>query len=314
LSAVFRDSIRRSVPWAAALTLAFGPVGQGRARAGGEQSQNPAAAAPSDSVTITAVEGPSTLHHLGRTIENSSMGWTGAFAASPLPEPTRLAGAEQLPRPFVMDGADLYRVSCRACHKADGSGAPPEINSLIGPVRSASVEWQTQRMKELGRQVDMAMTRQVAAETDADLRKRLKVGGHSMPAFGHLSDDEITVLRAYLDELAGVPGADRRPRHLTVPVARVGELIAKGTCHICHDAAGGEPSRQTTALSRIIPSLASIPHQKTIYDFVQKVTKGMPVPLSASGISSRGRMPVFNYFSEREAAAAYLYLIMYPPG
>jgi len=47
---------------------------------------------------------------------------------------------------------------------------------------------------------------------------------------------------------------------------------------------------------------------------VQKVTKGMPVPLSASGISSRGRMPVFNYFSEREAAAAYLYLIMYPPG
>jgi cytochrome c5 len=241
------------------------------------------------------------------------MGWTGAFASSAPQEAVRLAGAEQLTRPFVMDGADLYRVSCRACHKADGSGAPPEINSLIGPVRSASVEWQTQRMKELGRPVDAAMTRQVAAETEADLRKRLKVGGHSMPAFGHLSDDEIVVLRVYLDKLAGLPGGENRQRYLTVPVARVGELIAKGTCHICHDASGGAPSVQTTVLSGIIPSLASIPHQKTIYDFVQKVTKGMPIPLSASGVSSRGRMPVFTYFTEREAGAAYLYLIMYPP-
>ncbi len=299
----------------AAVVLIAASASIGHAQAGGRAQRaatSPAASAPVDHVEITPVDGPSTLHHLGLTIEQSSMGWTGQFAVSPPPPLTRLTGEQQLTRPFVMTGADLYRVSCRACHKADGSGSPPEINSILGPVRSASVEWETDRMKQLGRPADPKFVRDLATQSQADLLKRLKAGGHNMPSFGHLSDDEIAVLRGYLDQLAGLPQAAHEQRELTVPAVRVGELIIKGTCHVCHDATAAS-YKPTTVLSGVIPPLAQMTHQKTIYDFVQKVIKGAPVPLSAGGVSSRGRMPVFNYLTDREVAEAYIYLIMYPP-
>src|SRR5581483_6048340 len=210
-------------------------------------------------------------------------------------------------------GADLYRISCRACHKADGSGAPPEINSLIGPVQAASVSWMTQRMKALGRPTDPAFIRQLTSGTEADLRKRLKVGGHNMPSFDHLSDGEIAVLRPYLDQMAGVHTTRAPLRTITEPSARVGELMVKGTCHICHDATGPANRPPTTVLNDIIPALASMPHEKTFYQFLQKVREGAQIPLSASGVMSRGRMPVFNYLKESEVAAAYAYLSLYPP-
>jgi mono/diheme cytochrome c family protein len=144
------------------------------------------------------------------------------------------------------------------------------------------------------------------------LRKRLKVGGHTMPSFAHLSDQEIQVLRPYLDEMAAVPGTERRARTITEPSARVGELIVKGTCHICHDAAGSD-DKPTTVMNGVIPSLATIPYQKTLAEFVKKVREGTPIPLSAGGIASRGRMPVFGYLSDSEAASAFSYLITYPP-
>jgi mono/diheme cytochrome c family protein len=154
---------------------------------------------------------------------------------------------------ILLTGADLYRVSCRACHKEDGSGGPPEINSIIGPVQSASAIWMTQRMKAMGRPVDATFIRELTSGTEADLRKRLKVGGHTMPSFAHLSDQEIQVLRPYLDEMAAVPGAARRARTITEPSARVGELIVKGTCHICHDATGSA-DKPTTVMNDVIPS------------------------------------------------------------
>jgi mono/diheme cytochrome c family protein len=264
-------------------------------------------------VVVTPVEGPSVLRHLGLTIEHTSMGWSGQWSGPPanvLPQPPVRAGA--LTTGFVLTGADLYRISCRACHKPDGSGGPPEINSIIGPVQSASAQWMTQRMKAMGRPVDAAFIRELASGTEADLRKRLKVGGHTMPSFAHLSDQEIQVLRPYLDEMAAVPGTERRARTITQPSARVGELIVKGTCHICHDAAGSD-EKPTTVMNGVIPSLATIQHQKTLAQFLQKVREGTPIPLSAGGVSSRGRMPVFSYLSDAEAASAYSYLIMYPP-
>ena len=282
----------------------------GRAHADGTTQEAARARAP----LVTPTEGPSTLHHLGLTIERSSMGWTGQWAPAPSavpPEPASLSHSESLIAPIVLDGADLYRVSCRACHKADGSGSPPEIHSLIGPVQSASVEWMTERMQAAGRSVEPAFIRQLTSETEADLRKRFKAGGHNMPAFGHLTDAEIEVLRPYLDELAKVP-RERPKRRITEPPLRVGELIVKGTCHICHDATGpgGNPSAFFTGA---IPSLASIPLQKTIYQFVEKVRQGTPIKLGATEVPSRGRMPVFSYFTDREAASAYLYLVAYPP-
>jgi mono/diheme cytochrome c family protein len=95
-----------------------------------------------------------------------------------------------------------------------------------------------QRMKAMDRPADPAFIRHLTSGTEGDLRKRLKVGGHNMPSFDHLSDTEIAALRPYLDQMAGVPST-RGPMHtVTEPSARVGELIVKGTCHICHDATG----------------------------------------------------------------------------
>ena len=304
------------------LSLVVGVLGdQTRANAQAGSSSHPAArpvartAEHAGAVVVTPVEGPSVLRHLGLTIEHTSMGWSGQWGGAPSnvpPSPVRPGHAGDLITGFVLTGADLYRVSCRACHKAGGSGGPPEINSIIGPVQSASAQWMTQRMKASGRPVDAIFIRELTSGTEADLRKRLKVGGHTMPSFAHLSDQEIQVLRPYLDTLAAVPEAERRARTIMEPSARVGELIVKGTCHICHDATGPD-NKPTTVLGDVIPPLASIPHQKTQGQFVQKVRVGSPIPLSAGGVMSRGRMPVFNYLTEAEAASAYSYLIMYPP-
>jgi mono/diheme cytochrome c family protein len=266
-------------------------------------------------VVVAPVTGPSTLHHLGLSIDRSSMGWDGQMGAPPAHVPAQApppARAENPAGDFVLSSADVYRVSCRACHKPDGSGVPPQINSIIGPVQSASMEWTTARMRERGRPVDPKFIRQLTSLTEADLQKRLKVGGHNMPSFAHLSDEEIRVLRPYLDELASVPGAERQQRQITEPAVRVGELIVKGTCHICHDATGPD-SRPTTGTGGVIGSLAAIRHEKTLAQFVQNVRAGAPPPVTTGSASSRARMPVFSYLSEAEAAAAFSYLTAYPP-
>jgi hypothetical protein len=82
--------------------------------------------------------------------------------------------------------------------------------------------------------------------------------------------------------------------------------------HICHDAT--QPTeRSVTILSGVIPSLANLPREKTITDFVHKAEAGAQVPLSAGSYMSRGRMPVFDYLTEPELASAYAYLNAYPP-
>jgi mono/diheme cytochrome c family protein len=92
----------------------------------------------------------------------------------------------------------------------------------------------------------------------------------------------------------------------------VGELLVKGTCHVCHDATQSN-QRPTTVLNGVIPSLASLPRDKTFADFVHKVRAGAPVLLSEGGVMSRGRMPVFDYLTDAEVASAYSYLMTYPP-
>lgn len=238
------------------------------------------------------------------------MGWGGQW--SPPPSHVTKPSGSGNGKDFVLSGEDIYRISCRACHRPDGTGTPPEINSIIGPVQAASPQWMTERMKAIGRPADRAFIRQLTSSTEADLRKRFKAGGHDMPSFDHLSDDEINTLRPYLDQLAALAGAEDRQRSIREPAARVGELIVKGTCHICHDATGPE-SAPTTVLSGIIPPLSSMPHQKTFSEFVQKVREGTPIPLGSAGVLSRGRMPVFNYLTEAEVGAAYTYLSQYPP-
>jgi mono/diheme cytochrome c family protein len=133
-----------------------------------------------------------------------------------------------------------------------------------------------------------------------------------MPAFPHLSEPEIGALTAYLKQLAGVPGAEREQVTLRVSRVRVGEHIAKSTCHICHSASGANPNPQQI-MEGAIPPLSSLTARKDLSGFVGKVTEGAPVLMGTPPLLCRGRMPVFGYLSEDEAEDVYLYLTLHPP-
>jgi mono/diheme cytochrome c family protein len=256
---------------------------------------------------VTPVEGPSTLRRLGLTIAQTSLG-SASWAEGTAPSITATST-----RPRALTGADIYRVSCRPCHTADGSGAMPEVHSLLYPVQSASVAWLSANARAAGRPVETALIRRQASSAEADLRNRLQSGGHNMPSFAHLSTDEINVLRPYLDRLAGIPAAERRQRQIAERPVRVGELIVKGTCHICHDATSSTET-PATALNGVIPSLASIGKRQTQAEIAKKLRAGTLVPLHAGGQPERqGRMPVLGYLSDADIASVYQYLNAYPP-
>ncbi len=166
-------------------------------------------------------------------------------------------------------------------------------------------------MKERGRPISAAFARELASGSSKDLLDRLKNGGQKMPSFGYLTDGEIRVLIGYLDVLAGVPGSGKTAT-VTEPAARVGELLMKGTCHICHDAAGTWPDPEEF-LEGSIPPIAGFTAKKTVPEFIWKVRHGAPVVMGSLQLQYRGRMPVFDYLSDDEVASAYLYLMNHPP-
>lgn len=240
------------------------------------------------------------------------MGHTGLLGPPPSSHPVPpYEYTEIVTRSLTLTGEDLYRLGCQSCHKADGSGAPPEINALIGPVQATSAILMERRMRERGRPISGAFARELASGSKKDLLNRLKNGGQKMPSFAYLTDGEVGALIGYLDLLAGVPGAGKR-QTVTEPVARVGELLVKGTCHICHDATGRWPDPQEL-LQGSVPPMAGFTTEKTMPEFVRKVRHGAPVVMGSLQLPYRGRMPVFDYLSDGEVASAYLYLAIYPP-
>jgi mono/diheme cytochrome c family protein len=267
------------------------------------------------SVQVTPVRGPSWLDHLGRRLGESSMGWTGMWGPSPIQEegaaPFNLTTS--LESSISMSGADIFRVSCRACHGERGEGVPPEINSMVDPVRATSAELILDRMKKSGAPVSLALARQLASQSKTMLLNRIHQGGKNMPAFPQLTPPEVQALVAYLDFLVGIPGAESKQMTLEVPVAHVGEDLVKGTCHICHGATGLNPTPREM-LQGAIPALAVLPKRDDVQQFVQKVTVGRPIIMGDLDLQYRGRMPVFFYLKSEEAAAAYMYLERYPPG
>ena len=271
--------------------------------------------AGSSRLTVTAVQGPSNLERVGLSMETSGMGRTGVWGPSPTEDPLPLANvtySENVTRSFALSGADLYRLDCQACHQADGTGAPPEINGIIGPVQATSAAVMADRMKRLGRPITAAFAIQLATGSRKDLLDRLKNGGQKMPSFGHLTRKELQALIAYLELLARVPGAEKRQSVVTEPVARVGELLVKGTCHICHDATGRWPDPEEL-LQGAVPPLGSFPTERAMYQVIRKVRHGTPVVMGRALVSYRGRMPVFDYLTDDEVSAAYLFLLIYPP-
>jgi mono/diheme cytochrome c family protein len=120
-------------------------------------------------------------------------------------------------------------------------------------------------------------------------------------------------LVAYLRQLAGVPGAEKEQVALQESHVRVGELIVKSTCHVCHGATGINPAPPELS-EGAIPPLSALRVRVNRAGLVRKVISGMPVIMGATSLTTyRGRMPVFNYLSENEAADVYEYLTHYPP-
>jgi mono/diheme cytochrome c family protein len=307
-----------SIPWIVLPFALFAGIGLSpgvsHAAAVGARDQATHGDEPPRGPFITRVEGPSNFHRLSIPIEESAMGRTGLLGPPPglqAVTPPAAAYSEDMTRPVTLTGADLYRLGCQSCHRADGSGAPPEINALIGPVQATSATLMERRMKERGRPISATFARELAAGSLKDLRDRLKNGGRKMPSFAYLTDREAEALIGYLDRLAGMPGPAKELA-VTEPGARVGELLVKGTCHICHDATGLWPSTEDL-LQGAVPPLARFAAEKTVLEVVRKVRHGAPVTMGIVPFPYRGRMPVFDYLSDDEVVSAYLYLMTYPP-
>lgn len=257
---------------------------------------------------ITPVSGPSWLNVLRIPFELSCMGRTGRWGPPPPVEQEEVDGNGSNSDLFLLTGADLYRYSCRACHRPSGLGCGSEIKSLLNPVRTASPDYVQKMMAARGRPIPRAFAERLAAQSASSLLQRLQQGGEKMPSFGYLRADEVNALLHYLRKLAGLPQTNRPEPRLIESWPRVGELLVKGTCHICHNATDeGGPYGLINAHERI-PSLAEIVGHRTMQEVINKVRRGAIVPGER-----RGRMPIFSYLTEQEVAAIYLYLQMYPP-
>lgn len=270
---------------------------------------------------VTPVEGESWLEHLGRNIGDTSMGKSsGVYGpAAPLPgqgqasHPSLTVSANFTGQSTKFTGADLYRMKCQACHGPNGTGAPPEINSVINPVRATSAKMYIERMKKVGMDVSPKDAEALAKQAEGTLLKRLHLGGTDMPSPNpYLTDPEVRSLYAYLRLLAGVPGAEKQQVPITMTPLRVGEHIVKSTCHICHAAVGPNPTPEEMLQGKI-PPLSVLTSRLSMNEFVAKVTRGEPVREGPLALPVRGHMPAFTYLKPDEVADAYLYLSKYPP-
>jgi mono/diheme cytochrome c family protein len=269
-------------------------------------------------IPVTAVKGESWISHLHKNFSDTSMGKTWhSGPVAPMPGEKSTGRQQKLSagfaaRTMTFHGSDVYRLNCQGCHQESGHGAPPEINSVIDPVRATSVEVIMARMKKVGMNMSRANATLLAKQSNTALLDRFHKGGQDMPPFPQLSEPEIRSLLAYLRQLAGVPGAEKEQVAINESPSHVGEQIVKSTCHICHDAVGPNPNPQQILEGRI-PPLSTLTTRTSMPEFVRKVTAGAPINMGAAPLPYRGRMPVFDYLSEDEVANAYLYLTLYPP-
>lgn len=272
----------------------------------------------SKEIPVTAVRGESWISHLHKRFSDTSMGKTWRSGpVAPMPGEKSTGGQQKLSldfasRTMAYHGSDVYRLNCRGCHEESGHGTPPEINSVIDPVRATSVEVIMARMKKAGMNMSRANATLLAKQSNTALLDRFHKGGQDMPPFPQLSEPEIRSLIAYLKQLAGVPGAESKQVAIYESPSHVGEQIVKSTCHICHNAVGPNPNPQQL-MEGAIPPLSTLTTRTSLPELVRKVTAGAPISMGVAPMPYRGSMPVFDYLSEDEVANAYLYLTLYPP-
>ncbi len=144
----------------------------------------------------------------GLQLKDTAMCWTGALGPGiaddqPPTEMPPLTIHLDAPPPghsFMLTGKDLYRLNCQSCHGPKGEGAPPEINSLLGPVQGASLEMTMQRMKAIGAAVSADFVKSLVKTGQETLHDRLVNGGKKMPPFQPADADRSEGAR-------GVPGS-----------------------------------------------------------------------------------------------------------
>ena len=274
-----------------------------------------------------ALTGPSWLRALAITVDTTPLGHLGGAGPPPasveqarFQESVRraltLAGGKDaearraLETPFAVDGAEIYRLNCRACHGPRGTGLPPEVASIVGLGGALSPVLIEQSARARGLTVRPALALELSLQAERSLRARLRNGGKEMPPLLHLSEAETEALIDYLQVLAGAPRAGLRNVQVVETGLRIGEHVIQGTCRICHDATGPGAGHLMMASGRI-PALANLPEQLSLDGVVHKVRHGWTAP--AGLMQHLSRMPVFSYLSDEEVAAAYLYLAYQPP-
>lgn len=254
-----------------------------------------------DEALISPTGGLSWLNHRQILFEQSCFGRAGRSGGSARPGDRASDGSG-------LTGGDLYRYSCQSCHRADGTGCGSEIKPLLDPVRGSHPSGVQASMEERGITLPEEMASALAAQNKAALLDRLQHGGEKMPSFAFLTLGERDQLIDYLWSLSGVTEKDdHNEKPISVSRLRVGELIVKGTCHVCHNAR--DPGLyQGSWRNRQIPSLETIRRDRTVQEFVRKVREG-----TLNERERRGQMPVFSYLSEAEVLSAFIYLVGYSP-
>jgi cytochrome c5 len=250
--------------------------------------------APGTPAAVSPVSGQSWLHRKGLDYRDTSLGrGAGRYGPSPTdPAAPRPPVSLTMGTRLEIAGADIYRLNCQACHRAEGTGAPPEIKAVLLTVQGSTLQ-----------QMRSTVSR-------ADLLARIEKGGQKMPPRAHMDAVDRDLLYAYL--LARGGSSASAPTQHNITADRLGEHVVKGTCHICHDAVGPRPSDKAM-LDGAITSLASLMNDRSIVEFVNKAERGALAVMGTPPAPHRGRMPVFYYLKDHELAAAYLYLKRYPP-
>jgi mono/diheme cytochrome c family protein len=273
------------------------------------------AAKPAEPV-VTPVAGPSWLNHLKLTYRDTSLG-RGAGRYGPAPTEPPSAAPDPISSfvaggSTVLTGLDLYRLNCQACHRAEGTGAPAEIKSVLELVQGSSFEFVRKHLQQQGVAASAATVQSKASAARKELYRRIREGGQRMPPLAHLQDADINLLYTYLSELAGTVDSKAQSGR-TVSWPRLGEHVVKGTCHICHDATGPRPTHDAMLMEGVIAPLTVLLADNGQMDFIRKARSGAPAFAGRPLFHYRGRMPVFYYLRDAELGAAYDFLVKYPP-
>ena len=214
--------------------------------------------------------------------------------------------------PRALTGADIYRVSCRPCHTADGSGAMPEVRSLLYPVQSASVPGCQTTPARLA---DRSTPRSLGNRHRAPRRIYENDSRAAVTTCRHLPICRTTRSTSFGPTWTSWPAFRGRAPATSNHGAACPRRRIDRQGYVSHlSRCDQQTETPATALNGVIPSLASIGKRQTQAQVARKLREGTLVPLHSGGQPKRqGRMPVLGYLSDADIASVYQDPIAYPP-